>query len=171
MLILCHLRFEQGDLGSACTSVVTEYRQKSAEHTAPITVEVEHLSQPEIGELIKELVWNFRNFYLPGVENDFVSGEEYQRFRRESELAWSSLESAFKHRREFKQDLLRDMSDGAEDRIIAQLTGWTEDIEWPEGDGSPNGVWRSTAQMAEECCEKTAAFMRDRLWPFTKIIR
>ena len=158
-------------MGSACTSVVTEYRQKSAEHSAPITVEVEHLSSSEIDELIKELVWNYRKLYLPGVEDDTVSAEEYQQYQRESDLAWNTLEAAFKHRREFKQDLLRDMSDGAVDRIVGQLISWTEDLEWPEGNGNANGVWKSTAQTAEECCEKTTAFMGDRLWPFTKIIR
>ena len=151
--------------------MVTEYRQKSSEHTAPITVEVEHLSPPEIDELIKELVWNYRKLYLPGVEDETIPEEEYQRYQRESELAWYTLEAAFKHRREFKQDLLRDMSDGAADKIIGKLISWTEDLEWPEGNGSTNGVWKSTAETAEECCEKTAAFMQDRLWPFTKIIR
>jgi hypothetical protein len=151
--------------------VVTEYRQKSPEHTAPITVEVEHLSASEIDELIKELVWNYRKLYLPDVEDENVSAEEYQQYQRESELAWYTLEAAFKHRREFKQDLLRDMSDGAADKITGQLISWTEDLEWPEGNGSANGVWKSTAQTAEECCEKTTAFMQDRLWPFTKLIR
>jgi hypothetical protein len=153
---------------------VTEYRQKTAEHTAPITVEAEHLSQVEIEDLVKELVWNYRKLYLPRAEEDKVSSEEYQKYERESELAWGMLEAAFKHRREFKPEFLRNMSDeGASDRITEQLIKWTEDLEWPSSidDAGTTGIWRSTAETAAQCCVKTAAFMKDRLWPFTKIIR
>ena len=124
-----------------------------------------------INELVKELLWNYRKLYLPSVESGEVGAEEYQRYQRESDIAWSTLEAAFKHRPEFRPELLRDMSEGATDRITEKLIRWTEDIEWPGGDEYVNGIWISTAQTAEECCEKTAGFMRDRLWPFTKIIR
>jgi hypothetical protein len=151
---------------------VTEYRQKNAGHTAPITVEAEHLSKIEIEDLIKELVWNYRKLYLPGVEQDGVSREEYQKYERESELAWGMLEAAFKHRREFNPQFLRNVSDeAASDRIIERLIGWTEDLEWPSSDAGTTSIWRSTAETAAQCCAKTAAFMKDRLWPFTKIIR
>lgn len=136
-------------------------------------MEVEHLSQNEIQDLIKELVWNYRKLYLPGVDREEVSAVDYKKYDRESELAWATLEAAFKHRHEFKPEFLRDMAEGASDRIVDQLIQWTKDIEWPNGgDGSgTSGVWNSTAQTADECCAKTAAFMKDRLWPFTKIIR
>ena len=158
-------------MGSACTSVVTEYRQKSLTHTAPITLEVEHLSQTEIAELIKELVWNYRKLYLPGVESDQTTAASYQQYQRESELAWSTLEAAFKHKLEFNQEFLRDISQGAMDRIINQLIRWVGDLEWPRSEQNRNGVCTSTAQTAEECSEKAAVFMKDRLWPFTKIMR
>lgn len=161
----------QGDSGAACTSVVTEYMQRTSRHPAPISVEVERLSQSEIEELIKELVWNYRQMLLPAIESDEVSAEEYERCQRESDLAWSTLEAAFKHRREFKPQLLNDKSTDAGDRIADQLIHWTQDLEWPRGDGGENCAWTSTAQTAEECCEKTSKFMEDRLWPFTKIIR
>jgi hypothetical protein len=150
---------------------VTEYRQKSAIHTSPITVEVEHLDQAGINDLLKELCWSYRQLFLPDIESDSVPAEDYQRYQRESDVAWSTLEAAFKHKRGFKQEFLRDMSDGATERITEQLIQWTEDLEWPSGDEYTDGVWRSTAQTAEECCEKTAEFMLDRLWPFTKLIR
>lgn len=129
---------------------------------------MEHLSKPEIDELVKELIWSYRQLYLPDIE-ETASAEEYKRYRSESERAWSTLEAAFGHRREFKKELLKDDSEGAPDRIASLLLQWTEDLDWPEG-GS-KGLWKSTAQTAEECCDKTAVFMRDRLWPFTKIIR
>jgi hypothetical protein len=161
----------QGDSGAACTSVVTEYMQMTTQHTAPITVEVERLSQSGIEELVRELVWNYRQMLLPDVESNEVTPEEYERFQRESDLAWSTLDAAFKHRREFKPEFLKDKSAEAGDRIADQLIHWTHDLEWPHGDSGENCVWKSTAQTAEECCEKTSQFMEDRLWPFTKIIR
>ncbi len=164
-----YLVFFQGDIGSACTSVVTEYRQKTNEHSAPITIEVEYLSASEIETVVKELLWSYRRLYLPDVESDETSAQDYARYERESLQAWSALEAAFKHKPEFDQHRLRDMSDGALERITSQLTEWSREIRWPEG--GDNGTWRSTAETAEECCEKTGLFMADRYWPFTKIIR
>lgn len=136
-------------------------------------MEVEHLSRNEVQELIKELVWNYRKLYLPGVEREEISAAEYTKYERESTLAWATLEAAFKHRRDFKPEFLQDQAEGASKRIVDQLIQWTEDLEWPNGDdeSDASGLWKSTAQTAAECCTKTAAFMKDRLWPFTKIIR
>ena len=117
---------------------------------------------------MKELIWSYRQLYLPNVEQD-ASSEEYKRYQAESERAWSALEAAFGHRQEFKKEFLRDQSVEAPDKILTRLLEWTKDLDWPEG--GTDGVWKSTAQTAEECCDKTAIFMRDRVWPFTKIIR
>jgi hypothetical protein len=146
---------------------VTEYRQKTQNHTAPITLEVEHLSQAEIEEHITELVWSYYQLYLPGVENDTPS-KEYQQLQSKSERAQMTLEAAFGHRKEYSRDFLPKDEESVE-RVTRQIIGWTVDLDWPEG--SRDGVWKSTAQTAEECCDKTAAFMKDKLWPFTKIIR
>lgn len=156
-------------MGSACTSVVTEYRQKTRAHTGLITIEVEHLSTSAIEEVIGELLWNYRQLYLPGVEEEGPSADAFPQRQRESAQAWSALEAAFQHKRGFREELLQDMSDGALERLTAQLVEWAREIEWPEG--AVNGLWRSTAESAEECVEKTAVFMQDRHWPFTKIIR
>ncbi|KAF4335290.1 hypothetical protein FBEOM_10865 [Fusarium beomiforme] len=160
---------QTGDIGSACTSVVTEYRQKKAAHTAPITIDVEYLSAPEIRDLIKELLWSYRQLYLPGVESDETSEQDYNRYMRESEQAWSALHAAFKHKRQFTQKFAQDMSNGALERITGQLIEWAQEIEWPAG--CVDGFWTSTAQTADECVEHTKLFMQDKFWPFTKIIR
>ena len=149
--------------------MVTEYRHKTQDQVAPITIEIEYLSDTEIDELIKELVWNYRQLFLPEIEEDKVDAKDYMRYQRESEQAWSALEAAFKHQRSFKKELLSDRSDGAVERVTDQLISWTKDIDWPEG--AQEGIWKSTANTAYECCEKTSTFMQDRYWPFTKIIR
>lgn len=163
------LTFRQGDIGAACTSVVTEYRQKTRDHTAPITIEVEYLSKSEIEDLIKELLWNYRQIFLPEVEEDTVDPKDYARYQRESEQAWSALEAGFKHQRGFNKQLLSDMAEGGLAKATSKLIQWAHELQWP-GDGS-SGTWKATADTAEECCEKTSIFMQDRFWPFTKIIR
>jgi hypothetical protein len=161
--------FEQGDIGAACTSVVTEYRQKTREHTSPITIEVEYLSQSEIEDLIKELLWNYRQIFLPEIEEDKVDPKDYARYQRESEQAWSALEAGFRHQRGFNKQLVSDMAEGGLVKATDQLVQWAHALEWP--DGGNFGFWKATADTAEECCEMTSIFMQDRFWPFTKIIR
>jgi hypothetical protein len=161
--------YRQGDIGSACTSVVTEYRHKLEHHAAAITIEVEYLSSAGIESLLRELLWSYRHMYLPLVEEIATSNEEYAKLEAESDHAWSALSTAFGHHPEFTKELLRNMSEGASERALEQLIGWSREIEWPTG--GDQGRWTSTATTAAECCEKTRIFMQDRLWPFTKIIR
>jgi hypothetical protein len=161
--------FGQGDIGAACTSVVTEYRQKTTEHKSPITIEVEYLSPPEIESLIKELLWNYRQMYLPNIEDDGINAQDYARYQRESEQAWSALEAGFKHQRGFNKQLISNMSEGGLERATDQLVQWAHELNWP--DGCDAGIWSAVADTAEECCDLTSVFMQDRFWPFTKIIR
>ncbi|KFH46600.1 hypothetical protein ACRE_024930 [Hapsidospora chrysogenum ATCC 11550] len=136
---------------------------------APITIEAEYLSGAEIKDMIRELLWSYRQLFLPGVEANETSAQDYARYQRESECAWYALHAAFHNKAGFSEEFLRDMSDGASERIAEQLILWAEEIEWP--DSARPGVWESTAVTADECCEKTKIFMQDRLWPFTKVIR
>lgn len=129
------------------------------------------MSEQEIDNLVKELVWNYRRLYLPGLENETMSAEDYKHYQKESERAWSSLEPAFKHRQEFNETFLRNMSEGALEEIIDRLKEWAKDLDWLDGEKPNSCVQTSTAATAAECCDITAAFMQDRLWPFTKIIR
>jgi hypothetical protein len=160
------LTLRKGEIGTACTSVVTEYRQRGTRHTAPITIEVERLTALEISELVKELVYSYRQFYVPNLE-DAASDSEYSHYETESAHAWAILETAFKHKGRFGECLLQDRSPGAPDKIIEQLVEWTQDLPWPEGGHSD--IWEAVS--AEECNSKTAEFMNDRLWPFTRMIR
>lgn len=165
----------QSDLGSACTSIATEYRQKKPEHVAPFTVEVEYLSATEIEEHIRELLWNYRRLYLPDVNSENTTEADYRKYERESEQAWFALEAAFKHKGgEFTPELIKDMSDGAEERVLHKLTGWANSIQWPQsstGSEGEDGFWTETAELPRECVELTKKFNQDRYWPFTKIIR
>ncbi|OBT59443.1 hypothetical protein VE04_00611 [Pseudogymnoascus sp. 24MN13] len=159
-----------GDIGAACTSIVTEYRLKTANHKAPITIDVEYLSVTEIEELLKELLWSFRRMYLPNAEDENIIQSEYDQMERESAEAWSSLEAAFSHHEEFSKDwLTKDMTEEGLAMVTDQVIQWSHELDWPAG--ADSGKWTSTADTADECYEKTGVFMEDRFWPFTKIIR
>lgn len=99
-----------------------------------------------------------------------MPGEEYNRIQLKSERAWSALEAAFKHQKEFSDKFLSDQSEGAMETVASKLIQWTREIAWPKTN-SHDGVWISMAENAKECCDKTNDFMQDRLWPFTKILR
>ncbi|KAM0272239.1 hypothetical protein ACHAQH_008760 [Verticillium albo-atrum] len=164
------------DNGSACTSVVTEYHQKFPGQLRSFYIDVQYYSGAALEELVKELAWSYRQLYLPDSQKpELTSDREYANYQKESDQAWSALQAAFRHHKDFSAELLRDVSDGAADRINHQLLQWAREIKWPSG-GSTSATgsctrWASTADTAEECCEKTRAFMEDALWPFTKLIQ
>ncbi|KAK4124286.1 hypothetical protein N657DRAFT_671303 [Parathielavia appendiculata] len=66
-----------GDTRSACTSVGTEYMQRTMKHTAPI----EHLSSSALEEVVAELLWNSRHVYLPGVKDQGPSVDNFHQLR------------------------------------------------------------------------------------------
>lgn len=115
-------------------------------------------------------MWNYRQLYHPDINSDETPAEQYLSIQRESDKAWSALQAAFGNHTELNNnEFLSDQSDGALERVTSTLLEWTKDIAWPQG--GHDGMWTSTAESAEECCEKTNPFMQNRLWPFTKIIR
>ncbi|TGO07985.1 hypothetical protein BTUL_0233g00180 [Botrytis tulipae] len=159
------------DGGSACTSVVTEYRQRKVSTLEPFSIEVEYLSKPERQEMVEELLWSYRQLLLPDSDNEgnaLDSGEQ-ERIERESAVAWSALEVLFSQQEEFDINFVSDNSKGAFERIKSQLLEWMEKIEFPADDES--GLWTASAHTSDECQELTSVFMEDKLWPFTKIIR
>ncbi|KAF7894037.1 hypothetical protein EAF00_007551 [Botryotinia globosa] len=158
------------DGGSACTSVVTEYRQRKVSTFEPFSIEVEYLSKPERQEMVEELLWSYRQLLLPDSDNEgnTLDSDEQERVERESAVAWSALEVLFSQQEEFDINFVSDNSKGAFERIKSQLLEWMEKIEFPADDES--GLWTASAHTSDECQELTSVFMEDKLWPFTKII-
>ena len=141
--------------------MITEYHQKLADHTAPITIEVDRLSQPEIEDQIRELLWSYRQLYLPDLEAN-ADQAEYERCQHESEVALSTLQSAFSDYEEL-EGLLEEAKMDDSDAVSAQLIEWANALGWPDT--------TATAENADQCSEITEQFMEDKFWPFTKTIR
>lgn len=152
--------------GEAVTSVVTEFRQKTDSNPLPFKIEMEFCSELDSEDLIRELVWSYRQLYLPDI--DKASGEEFNKISKESQVAWSSLQAAFGHHRELKS-LCDKKTQGANAEIIEKLLAWKNELEWPAG--HEDGRWEHFVESADECCDLTSGLMQDKYWPFIKVIR
>lgn len=163
----------KGDYGSACTFIVTEYRQKKPEHTANFTVEVEYLSAGAIREHLRALLWSYRRVFLCDDAEKFMPNDDYRRLEMESAQAKAALAAAFGHEPRFAELLEdNDMSLNGNDtftQILDTLVAWATRIEWPAG--SVDGMCTWPAADAKTCGEVMRRFTEDRIWPFTKIIR
>jgi len=62
--MLTDFLFIKSDAGSACTSVVTEYRHRTNRHTEPYTIEVEYTNDAEVCDEINELLIVIVNYTL-----------------------------------------------------------------------------------------------------------
>jgi hypothetical protein len=159
----------QAGLGRACTIVVTEYRNRKREHTAKYTIEVDCMTEEEIDEQLRELLWSYRQFYLCDLDDKGVSADEQKHLQEQSKLAWDTLYAAFGSKGILTEKYLQDPSDGAEERIKAQLKTWTKELQWPVE--IEKGGWLGTADSAEDCNIQTQRFLGGNLWPFVKVIR
>jgi hypothetical protein len=148
---------------------VTEFRQRLPTQAAPILLEVEYLSEIEIKERLKELLWSFVKAFLPGNDDPAISASQFKQIDEESTTAWALLQAAFSHQADFSRNSLQDQTEGAFKKNLEQLVGWTRDLQWPEGE--VDGKWSYHTSEAEDCLEKMDIFFTDRFWPFTKIIR
>ncbi len=123
----------------------------------------------QIEEQLRELVWSYRNFHLSDLDGNGFTADEQKALETKSNLAWDTLKAAFGSRRELTETYLKDSSDGAEERIQQQLKLWTDSIQWPQ-DFHESG-WIGSAETLDEYDRKMEQFLTGTLWPFIKVIR
>ncbi|KAL5315379.1 hypothetical protein ACEPPN_016246 [Leptodophora sp. 'Broadleaf-Isolate-01'] len=160
---------ETAGLGAACTSVVTEYRSRLPQHSARYTIEIDRMTDSEIGEQLRELLWSYRFFHITDLDDIGMGADEQTRLEAKSKLAWDTLKAAFGSKRELTETYLQDPSDGAEQRIQTRLREWSSTLRWP--DDSHESGWLGSAETAVECKSQTQQFLAGNLWPFIKVIR
>jgi hypothetical protein len=167
-------------MGAACTSVVTEFRQRLDHHTAPITIEVERMNLSEMKQNVKAWISAYRFFKVQDEDDEDglyeIPQDEKAQAYKEYMVAKSSLDAVFQEQAsDFggTDELLRDSSENALQNIQSTFFEWTEQIEWPEGEGQSGDdhIWTGTANTGEECNDVTEEFMGDSHWPFVRIIR
>ncbi|KAI9698042.1 MAG: hypothetical protein M1836_004395 [Candelina mexicana] len=160
---------ETAGLGAACTNVVTEYRLKKSEHTSKYTVEVDCMTDAEIDEQLRELLWSYRQFHLYDLKSNDITVDEQQHLADQSNIAWSTLHAAFGHEKYLTESYLQDKSPGAEEKLQEQLVQWTKQLKWPT-QARKNGSFGS-AKTIEECNDQLERFRTGNLWPFVKVVR
>jgi hypothetical protein len=148
---------------------VTEYRLRQPQHKANYTIEIDCMTETEIEEQVEELLWSYRQFHLCDLDAKDFTADELRRFDEESKVAWDTLKAAFGTKAELTEEYLRDSSDGAAERIQAQLKEWTKQLHWPAE--LKHGGWLGTADTAKECNNEARQFLTGSLWPFVKVIR
>jgi hypothetical protein len=156
-------------MGSACTSVVTEYRHSQNHHKSKYTVEIDCMTDDEINDQLQELLRSYRRFHLCDLDKTHTTADEANQLRSQSQLAWDTLQAAFGSHRELTKEYLIDNSPGAEQRIQGQLRALILSLDWPEG--AREGTWSGAADSVLECTRKTTEFLSRNIWPFIKIIR
>jgi hypothetical protein len=127
------------------------------------------MTNEEIDEQLRELLWSYRQFHLSDLDKEGMTADEQKHLQEQSRLAWDTLQAAFSSRGTLSEKYLQDSTDGAEERIKAQLQIWTEELQWPAE--VEQGGWLGNADTVEECNEKTQRFLNGDLWPFVKVIR
>jgi hypothetical protein len=129
-------------------------------------MEVEYFNETERKEQLHELLWSYQQFFSIDKETE-VTARDYEHMGRESALALATLKGIFGSRPETQPEFLKDRV--AFNSILRTLQDLANAIEWPKG--SVDGKWWSTAETAERCHDQTGVFMKEGLWPFTKILR
>lgn len=101
----------QGDCGSSVTSLPTEFSRRRHNDTAPITVELEHLTFDEMAEKIFGALADFRREVLP--ENVNIDLDDDMRVKLKE--GYEILQALFGHQPQLGQSFLRNMAPGGEE--------------------------------------------------------
>src|ERR1700761_5226018 len=185
--------------GSACTSIVTEFRQPKQNQNAPILIEIERFSNDGIAEIVEQAVIDYRRFaYINKKQSEATESNgdtkttESNRDTKATEATKVTEVTEDEDDEEFatlKKDAelgwsileaaFGDREDFSEEFIKGESIFATKQItqtllKWVEESVWPatQGITRiETANNAEECSDKTSNIMEGRLWPFIRIIR
>jgi energy-coupling factor transporter ATP-binding protein EcfA2 len=160
--------------GAACTSIVTEFRNRKMDQTSPILIEIERFTDEEMKGMIEQAVADYRKFVYMGGSDDsdsetqYTNGEEYAIIKKDHDLGWATLDSAFGDHDEFSEEFLKGESLFQGKEIAEQCIEWAQESVWPEAEGVTKVEY---AENAEGCSDLTSSYMEGNIWPFIKIIR
>ncbi|RDL41569.1 uncharacterized protein BP5553_01548 [Venustampulla echinocandica] len=151
--------------GSACTTVVTEYRKKRETDAAAYTAEIECMNDGEIEDLLRQCVVDYRRYHL--LEPGSVDGPVEEQLRRKAQVAWNILETAFGDRPPFQ---IRFQSRDVDiDDIHRVVLGWKNEIVWPANFNTQRIV--ITTANGDDCVLQINRYSGGRIWPFIKVVR
>lgn len=145
--------------------MVTEYRKKRETDVATYTAEIECTSNDEIEDLLRQSVVDYRRYHL--LDPEIIDGPEEERLRRKAQVAWNTLEAAFKDQR--PSEALFQNPDVDIDFLHQTVLGWKNEIAWPASFNTQRTV--ITTANDKDCSNQISQFLSAGLWPFVKVVR
>lgn len=156
-------------MGHACTAAVTEYRSKRETDTANYTFEVECMGKPEMEDLLRQSVLDYRRYHLLDQTNDErPASTEIARLKKKANMAWGILSGAFEDLPECRQPFFQSR-DRTTDDLVRTVLEWRERRRWPRGFDANTIV--HNADTEDDCVRWRDGFLVNWIWPFIKVIR
>jgi hypothetical protein len=148
---------------------VTEYRRKRDSDNAPYTVEVERLEVPEMEDLLRQSVVDYRRYHLLDQNGDEVpSAGEVEQLRVKAVQAWETLSAAFGSRDGCTEVLFQN-AHMSTDELTRMVLEWKDQIVWPEGFEHSTTIL--PADNVDQCAGLLAESWLKWMWPFIKVVR
>ncbi|KAJ5263281.1 hypothetical protein N7478_010886 [Penicillium angulare] len=167
-----------GGGGSACTSMVTEFRSANDNDLHAYTIEVHFMASDDIRELLEELLRSFRVYYCESLNQEITSAEERAKCEVEADNAWTALDSIFHDQHELTQEFLLGEGSAAWEAIINKLQKWANTAvagRSGDGQGLVSKVSTGSLQACKDYLDHLSAESHENgdpvLWPFIKLIR
>ncbi|RFU26950.1 hypothetical protein B7463_g9389, partial [Scytalidium lignicola] len=157
-----------GGTGSACTTVATEYRKKRESDSALYTIEIECMNSDEIEDLLRQSVIDYRRYHVQERESETTDHTQEEQLQIKAKVAWDTLKAAFEDR-DGCTEILFQNPNVSTDELQDQVLRWKEDIVWPAGFNAQMTVLE--AEEAENCVNQIDQFLRQRIWPFIKLVQ
>jgi hypothetical protein len=146
---------------------VTEYRRKRGSDNAPYTVEIERVGNPEMEDLLRQSVVDYRRYHLLD-GSDGLSGGEVEQLRMKAKQAWDTLIAAFEGHDGCTEVLFQNARMSTEE-LTRLVLEWKDQIIWPEGFDARTTIL--TADNVDDCGTRLAESLLKWMWPFIKVVR
>lgn len=176
----------KGADGSACTCVITEYRQAWPHQNSPFMAEIVLFLPEQIKTMLTDHFKAYFRYHMESHEE--LDEEALDEMEIHLTTAFDSFKAIFADRPEFQnEDTIRDFfgrsGSSDEKKIVATLVSWVEQVLLKNG--AENGHIYLTADTASELtskmepCIKTSSAvvdseedsLRPSLWPMVRVVR
>jgi hypothetical protein len=148
---------------------VTEYRRKRDSDNAPYTVEIERVGNPEMEDLLRQSVVDYRRYHLLDQnDSEELGGGEVEQLRVKAKQGWDTLFAAFEGRDGCTEVLFKNAHMSTEE-LTRMVFEWKDQIIWPEGFDTRTTIL--TADNVDDCTGQLAESLLKWMWPFIKVVR
>jgi hypothetical protein len=148
---------------------VTEYRRKRDSDNAAYTVEIECMGNPEMEDLLRQSVVDYRRYHLLDQnDSEIPNSTEVEQLRLKANVAWDTITAAFE-RHDGCSEVLFQNAGISTDEITQTVLEWKSQIIWPEGFDTRAAVLR--AGNVPDCVGRIEESLLAWMWPFVKVVR